>query len=209
MAICGAEGALRAHGAQERRKTISQSLAPAEAHRGNGIRDCILCDGGDDLAVGKGLPYPAVTVWNIAEEPSVTLETGVSKFDRDLLASERRKGATHLDLVERDPFTHILLQQSLEQLNDLRTFRAWLVIGTVMVSAFCRNTIEAHARLYVPVLRANDAIQRKFMVALYPKRGLAKQKAIQRHTQCPDVDRFRDWWTMRRRRLKCRRRIGV
>jgi hypothetical protein len=78
-----------------------------------------------------------------------------------------------------------------------------------MVSAFCGNAIQAHARLYVPVLRANDAIQRKFMVALYPKRGLAKQEAIQRHTQCPDVDRFRDWWTVRRRRLKCRRRIGV
>ena len=208
MAICGAEGALRANGAQERRETISQSLAPAEAHRRNGVRDCILCDGGDDLAVRKGLPYPALTVWNVAEEPSVTLETGVYEFET-LLTSEKRKGATHFDPVERDPFAHILLQQPLEQLNDLRTFRAWLIIETVMVSAFCMNTVQAHARLYVPVLCANDTIQRKFMVAFYPKRGFAEQEAIQRHAQCPDVDRFRDWWTMRRRRLKCRRRIGV
>jgi hypothetical protein len=77
MTICGAEGALRAHGAQERRETIGQPLAPAEAHRRNGIRDCILCDCGDDLAARKGLPYPALTVWNIAEEPSVALKTGV------------------------------------------------------------------------------------------------------------------------------------
>ena len=81
MAICGAEGALRAHGTQERRETISQSLTPAEAHRRNGIRDRILCDGDNDLAVRKGLSYPALTVWNVAEEPSVTLETGLYKFE--------------------------------------------------------------------------------------------------------------------------------
>ena len=81
MAICRAEGALRTYCAQERRETIGQSLAPAEAHRRNGIRDCILCDGGDNLAVRKGLPYPALTVWNVAEEPSVALETGVNKFE--------------------------------------------------------------------------------------------------------------------------------
>jgi hypothetical protein len=87
MAICGTEGALWAHGAQERRETISQPLAPAEAHWRDGIRDCILCDSDDNLAVRKGLPYPALTVWDVAEEPSVTLETGVNKFE-DLLASE-------------------------------------------------------------------------------------------------------------------------
>ena len=82
MVTCGAERALGAHGAQERRETVSQPLAPAEAHRRNGIRDCVLCDGGDNLAVRKGLPYPTLTVWNVAEEPSVALETGVNKFDR-------------------------------------------------------------------------------------------------------------------------------
>jgi hypothetical protein len=113
MVACGAERTLGAHGAQKRRESISQSLAPAEAHRGNGIRDCILCDGGDDLAVRKGLPYPTLTVWNVAEEPSVALETRENnKFETSRQA--RRKGATHLDLVERNPFTHILLQQPLE-----------------------------------------------------------------------------------------------
>lgn len=82
MTICRAEGALRAYGAQERRETISQSLAPAEAHRRNSIRDCVFCDGGDNLAVRKGLPNPTLTVWNVAEEPPVALETGVNKFDR-------------------------------------------------------------------------------------------------------------------------------
>jgi hypothetical protein len=77
MATCRAEGALGAHGAQERCETIGQSLTPAEAHGRNGIRDRVLCDGGDELAVRKGLSYPAVAVWNVAEEPSVALETGV------------------------------------------------------------------------------------------------------------------------------------
>lgn len=74
MATCRAEGALGAHGTQERRETISQSLTPAEAHGRNGIRDRVLCDSGDDLAVRKGLSYPAFAVWNIAEKPSVALE---------------------------------------------------------------------------------------------------------------------------------------
>jgi hypothetical protein len=77
MATCRAEGALGAHGAQERRETIGQSLTPAEAHRRNSIGDRGLCDGGDDLAVRKGLSYPTFAVWNIAEEPSVALKTGV------------------------------------------------------------------------------------------------------------------------------------
>ena len=81
MVTCGAERALGAHGAQERCETISQSLAPAEAHRRNGIRYCILCDGDEDLAVWKGLPDPALTVWNVAKEPSVALEAGGSKFE--------------------------------------------------------------------------------------------------------------------------------
>ncbi len=77
MATSRAEGALGAHGAQERCETIGQPLAPAEAHRRNGVRDRILCDGGNDLAVRKCLPYPAFAIRNVAEEPSVALETGV------------------------------------------------------------------------------------------------------------------------------------
>jgi hypothetical protein len=80
MATRRAEGGLGAHGAQERREAISQSLAPAEAHRRNGIRDRVLCDGGDDLAVRKGLSYPTFAVWNVAKEPSVALKTGVQDW---------------------------------------------------------------------------------------------------------------------------------
>jgi hypothetical protein len=78
-----------------------------------------------------------------------------------------------------------------------------------VVSALCGDAIQAHERFYVPILRANDTIQGKLVVALYPKRSPAKQETVEGHAQRPDVDRFRDGWTMRRRRLNCRRRIGV
>ena len=119
-----------------------------------------------------------------------------------------RKGV-YLDLIEGDPFVHVFLEQLLEQLNNFGTFTTWPVIGTVVLSALCGYAIQAHARLYIPVLRANDAIQSKLMVALYPKRSPTKQETVEGHTQRPDVDCFRDGWTMRRWCLKGRRRIGV
>jgi len=154
MAIYRAEGALGAD-AQEGRETVRESLTPAEAHRRNRIRDRVFCDGSDDLAVRKGLFYPTFVVWNVAEKPSVALEI-IRLSSRLSINAKVARG--YLDLVEGDPFVHILLKQPLKQLDNLCAFRARLVIKTIMFSALCRDAIQAHERLHVPILRANDTV---------------------------------------------------
>jgi hypothetical protein len=78
MATSRAKGALRAHGAQERCKAVGETLTPTEAEGRNGVGDRILSDSGDDLAIWEGLSHPAFMIRNVAEEPSVALQIGVS-----------------------------------------------------------------------------------------------------------------------------------
>jgi hypothetical protein len=115
----------------------------------------------------------------------------------------------YLDFVEGDPLAHVLLEQPLKQPNNLSTFGARFVFGAIVASGFCRNAIQAHELLYIPILCTDDAIQGEFMVAFHTKGSPPKQKTVKCHTQCPDIDRLGDGWTMRRRRLKYRRRIGL
>ena len=80
MAICRAEGAFGAHGAEKGGKAIGETLAPAEAHRRDGVRDSVLGNRGDDFAVWKGISHPPFAIRDVAEEPSVALvfSAGVS-----------------------------------------------------------------------------------------------------------------------------------
>jgi hypothetical protein len=78
MTISRAKGPLRAHSAQERCEAVSETLTPAEAERRNGVRDRVLGDSRDDVAIRDGLSYPAFVIRNVAEEPSVALKKGVS-----------------------------------------------------------------------------------------------------------------------------------
>jgi hypothetical protein len=73
MAIGGTEGAFGAHGAEEGGEAIRETLAPAEAHRRDGVGDGVLGDCGDDFAVRKGLSHPAFAIRDVAEEPPVAL----------------------------------------------------------------------------------------------------------------------------------------
>jgi hypothetical protein len=54
------------------------------------------------------------------------------------------------------------------------------------------NAIQTHESLHVRILRANNAIYCKFVVALHPKACPAKRKVVEHHTECPDVDGFCD-----------------
>ena len=73
MAIGRAKGAFGAHGAEEGGKAIGETLAPAEAHRRDGVRDSVLGNRGDDFAVWKGISHPPFAIRDVAEEPSVAL----------------------------------------------------------------------------------------------------------------------------------------
>jgi hypothetical protein len=156
MAIYRAEGALGAD-AQEGRETVGESLTPAEAHRRNGIRDRVFCDGSDDLAVRKGLFYPAFVVWNVAEKPSVALEI-IRLSSRLAINAKVVRG--YLDLVEGDPFVHILLKQPLKQLDNLGTFGAWLVTGRSCRQSSASETRSDNGR----TMLAKVALIRKWLL---------------------------------------------
>lgn len=81
MATSRAEGAFRAHGAEEGGEAIRETLTPAEAYWRDGVRDGVLGDCGDDFAVRKGVSHPAFAIRDVAEKPSVALcIIGVSEF---------------------------------------------------------------------------------------------------------------------------------
>jgi len=87
--IYRAEGALGTD-AQEGRKTVGESLTPAEAERRDSVRDGVFCDASDDplFAVREGLSHPTFAVWNIAEKPSVTLK--IVRLSSRVVISEKK-----------------------------------------------------------------------------------------------------------------------
>ena len=69
--VRGAEGALRADGAEEGRDAVREPLAPAEAHRGHGVLDGGLRYG---HLVRHGLLHPLFWLWDVAQEPGMLLK---------------------------------------------------------------------------------------------------------------------------------------
>jgi len=108
---------------------------------------------------------------------------------------------SYLDLIQPNTFRRVLLHEKFEKFDSGIPF--CVLVHPPWSPAESAEPIGTHGIQNVPIILANQPVQRKLALVLRVERDPAKKKAIKCHPQSPDINCFGD--LSPRGRLSCAR----
>jgi hypothetical protein len=122
---------------------------------------------GDIHAINRALLQPGIRIGKVTENP-----------------------CRALDLIQANALRRVLFHESFEEFDSCVPFRVLVHLPRSPTES--GYLVGTHGLHNIPIVFANQPVQREFALVLRVERNPAKKKAVKGDPQSPDINRFRD-----------------